>query len=273
MVFKTLLLKGAKGDKGDTGSAEALPTDSVVGWDGGEIPDGYEETTEPVSWIKKVATTPLETVAKVIDSLTATNKHTNAPSINAVQQGLADLQNNINNIWEAIYPVGALYMSANATNPATLFGGTWEQIKEKFILSAGDTHTAGSTGGAWSKTVNSAGHSLTTAELPSHTHPSPNISASIASSGAHTHTYAYPKWYGEGTGSEASENGSGWVNYYENYQTGNPSGTAEGAHTHAVTITKDSTTGATGSGTAHNHSVTVDVTSPYLAVYVWKRTA
>ena len=28
--------------------------------------------------------------------------------------------------WETIYPIGSIYMSLNATSPATLFGGTWE---------------------------------------------------------------------------------------------------------------------------------------------------
>lgn len=46
-----------------------------------------------------------------------------------------------------IYPVGSLYMSAKATSPASLFGGTWERIKDRFILAAGDTYAAGSTGG------------------------------------------------------------------------------------------------------------------------------
>ena len=48
-----------------------------------------------------------------------------------------------------VYPVGSIYMSVNNTNPATLFGfGTWEQIKDTFLLSAGDTYTAGDTGGS-----------------------------------------------------------------------------------------------------------------------------
>lgn len=46
-----------------------------------------------------------------------------------------------------IYPVGSVYISINNTDPASLFGGTWEQIKDTFLLSAGDTYQAGSTGG------------------------------------------------------------------------------------------------------------------------------
>lgn len=46
-----------------------------------------------------------------------------------------------------IYPVGSIYMSINNVNPSTLFGGTWEQIEDRFLLSAGSTYTAGDTGG------------------------------------------------------------------------------------------------------------------------------
>lgn len=61
------------------------------------------------------------------------------------------------------YPIGAIYMSTNSTNPSTLFGGTWEQIKDRFMLAAGDTYTNGSTGGE-------ASHTLTVNEIPSHNH-------------------------------------------------------------------------------------------------------
>nr|DAE88871.1 MAG TPA: Baseplate structural protein [Caudoviricetes sp.] len=67
------------------------------------------------------------------------------------------------NLLNKIYPVGSLYMSAKATSPAELFGGTWEQIKDRFILAAGDTYAAGSTGGE-------ATHTLTVNEMPRHNH-------------------------------------------------------------------------------------------------------
>ena len=38
----------------------------------------------------------------------------------------------------SIYPVGAIYMSVSSTSPASLFGGTWEQIQNRFLLAAGD---------------------------------------------------------------------------------------------------------------------------------------
>ncbi len=48
---------------------------------------------------------------------------------------------------DVVYPVGSIYMSVNSTSPSTLFGGTWEQLKDRFLLGAGDTYTAGATGG------------------------------------------------------------------------------------------------------------------------------
>ena len=61
------------------------------------------------------------------------------------------IRNAINALYDSLppnpYPVGALYWSSNPTDPGTLFGGTWTQIKDKFILAAGDTYQVGSTGG------------------------------------------------------------------------------------------------------------------------------
>lgn len=70
---------------------------------------------------------------------------------------------NSKDIFSLLYPVGSVYISVNNTNPSTLFGGTWEQIKDKFLLAAGSTYNAGSTGGE-------ATHTLTVSELPAHNH-------------------------------------------------------------------------------------------------------
>ncbi len=69
----------------------------------------------------------------------------------------------ISDLLDAIYPVGSIYQSVNSTSPATLFGGTWERIEDKFLLAAGGTYAAGSTGGE-------ASVSLTVEEIPSHNH-------------------------------------------------------------------------------------------------------
>lgn len=46
-----------------------------------------------------------------------------------------------------LYPVGSIYMSINSTNPSNYFGGTWEQIKDRFLLACGDNYDNGVTGG------------------------------------------------------------------------------------------------------------------------------
>ena len=61
------------------------------------------------------------------------------------------------------YPVGSIYMSVNSTSPATLFGGSWNRIQDRFLIAAGSTYKAGGTGGK-------ATHKLTVNEMPSHTH-------------------------------------------------------------------------------------------------------
>ena len=61
------------------------------------------------------------------------------------------------------YPVGAIYISYNRTDPGSLFGGSWTQLKDRFLLGAGTTYAAGSMGGE-------ATHKLTESEMPEHTH-------------------------------------------------------------------------------------------------------
>lgn len=63
------------------------------------------------------------------------------------------------------FPIGAIYMSLSSTNPRAFFGGTWEQIKEKFLLACSDTYKSGSTGGE-------TDHTLSISEMPAHSHGS-----------------------------------------------------------------------------------------------------
>ena len=66
-------------------------------------------------------------------------------------------------IVDLVYPVGSIYMSVSNTNPSTLFGGIWEQIKDVFLLATGEIYQPDTTGGE-------ATHTLTTDEMPSHRH-------------------------------------------------------------------------------------------------------
>lgn len=139
--------------------------------------------------------------------------------------------------FDDIYPVGSIYMSANNTNPGTLFGGTWTQIQDTFLLAAGSTYTAGNTGG--SSTV-----TLQESELP-------NIT---------------------GTFYERRINASA-----DNHMGSAPSGAfsrsnGDGARTVAwasssTTVAQDQINMSFGSGNAHENM------PPYLVVYVWQRTS
>lgn len=61
-----------------------------------------------------------------------------------------------------VYPIGSIYLSVNNINPSTLFGGSWEQIKDRFLLAAGNIYDAGSMGG-------NATHVIERNELPERT--------------------------------------------------------------------------------------------------------
>lgn len=173
-------------------------------------------------------------------------------------------------IIDKIYPVGSIYLSVNSTSPSVLFGGEWEQIQEKFLLSAGDTHTAGTTGGEFS-------HTLTIDEMPVHNH-----AATIADSGNHNHG-AYSDGAGahDHTVSDLSHNDGTYVvtggaspigvKVGDNWSTRTTSWVGDhghgihlydsGTHSHSATISN------TGFGVAMN------ITPPYLSVYMWQRTA
>lgn len=134
-------------------------------------------------------------------------------------------------LFDAIYPVGSIYMSVNSADPGTLFGGTWERLKDRFLLGAGDTYANGATGGE-------AKHTLTSNEIPSHQHSYNNL------------------YNGYPLAEYRTGSGQYYAPLYDN-KTGN-----ESSNAYANTATTK-----TGGGAAHNNM------PPYLAVYIWKRTA
>lgn len=132
------------------------------------------------------------------------------------------------------FNVGDLFISTNATSPAARFGGTWTQIKDTFLLAAGDTYAAGATGGE-------AAHTLTENELPGMGgFISPQTDASWGDAGEATY-YMPP-------GNVAQ------------YSTTRPYVLRGGNEIVPRSFTR-------GGGQAHNNM------PPYLAVYVWKRIA
>lgn len=80
---------------------------------------------------------------------------------------LFDKQNAIRSVLDFFYPVGTIYTTEDKDfNPSTRWGGTWELIKDRMIIGAGNSYAVKSTGGE-------ATHTLTGKEIPAHNHVSP----------------------------------------------------------------------------------------------------
>lgn len=106
----------------------------------------------------------------------ATSVANNATSAAQQAQETANSKISASDLLNLVYPVGSIYMSTNSTSPQSFLGGTWTQITGCFLLAAGGGYSAGATGGE-------ATHTLTTDEMPSHTH---TISLKYGNSGSVT---------------------------------------------------------------------------------------
>lgn len=271
--------------KGDTGSAENVY--------GSTLPMSPQDSTKVDVAINSKASKVSNATNGNFAGLDANGNLTDSgkkPSDILTQAAVVDL----------IYPVGSIYMSVASTSPATLFDGTtWEQLKDKFLLGAGDTYTAGDTGG-------NASHTLTTSEMPSHNHTFTGSAVDTGNQSA-GHTHEYTDYYATTTGGTAisvaqlashshnrvaSKLGTmdweyGPYDPKQSYRSdGTTSNTGSGnTHTHSGANTHTSRT-SDGISANHTHSVTASGTignsgdgtafsimPPYLAVYMWKRTA
>lgn len=168
------------------------------------------------------------------------------------------LKDYIQQFSSAIYPVGSIYMSVNSTNPSTYFGGTWVAWGSGRVpvgINTSDTNfsTVEKTGG--SSTV-----TLTTSQMPSHTHTFTGSSATTSSNGAHTHTLSLNKTAWSGSGSSRVVVDSTDYTALTNNKT-----SSNGAHTH--TLTAKGSNASTGGGGSHTNL------QPYIVCYMWKRTA
>ena len=155
------------------------------------------------------------------------------------------LEASVSGMWETIYPVGSLYISVSSTSPQTLFGGTWVQIEDTFLLAAGQLYTAGQTGGE-------ATHTLSTGELPAHTHGSKSLTGTAKAVLMDDFVSGGISFTGIVSGTTPRQRS--W------------SGT-DGNAIRTITINATHEHDSVGSGEAHNNM------PPYLSVYVWKRTA
>lgn len=231
-------------------SAESAASSATTATREADRAQDIADSLEGLAGITGIATTD-EAIAGVVDNKAMTPLKTKE-AIEALvpMQRLIDL----------IYPVGSIYMSVNSTSPADLFGGTWDTMPAGRVLLAqgesqwGTTYTAGSTGGE-------ATHLLTPEEMPRHKHDAVANNENISGT-------AYLQM-GNGvsiaTGSTTgvfSAIGSGTV---EGYGSGSRSGTNglkfNSTHTPTISISY------TGADTAHNNL------QPFIAVFMWRRTA
>lgn len=152
-----------------------------------------------------------------------------------------------------IYPVGSIYMSVNSTNPATLFGGTWEPFGVGRTLVGVDT-----TQTEFNTVEKTGGHKNLQAHLHDFTTSSTNKSLT-----------GY--WKNSRTRFAGTNEVSGIVSNIKQNVTGYYSETG-GTDINTIGISIDAThthsgtTGSTGGGDSQN-------LQPYITVYMWKRTA
>lgn len=153
---------------------------------------------------------------------------------------------------DMVYPVGAIYLSTVNTNPGSLFGGTWEQIKDRFLLAAGDTYSAGDTGGA---------ATMAHTHPISHTHYEGDLRTPIGAVSSNIFTIAYQS-------NSLSSRGPSSVGQYTIWGADAGSGSRSyNHHTRVYGTTGGVNTANSGAASSTNNM------PPYLTVYCWKRTA
>lgn len=156
------------------------------------------------------------------------------------------LNTSLQNIVDIIYPIGSYYWSNDSTDPSNLFGGTWEQVTDKFLYAAG-TKVVGTTGGE-------ENHTLIESEMPSHAHTrgTMEITGSFIG-GGQNHTYGEGCFYNSQVRSP-----------YTNADSGNSTNNLTAMQaSHSWT----GSTSYVGGNTSHNNM------PPYLVAYCWYRVA
>ena len=144
-----------------------------------------------------------------------------------------------------IYPVGSIYMSVSSTEPSVLFGGTWERMKGGFLYGAVNSVSNSSITGT------STGASSGSTGGPS-TNVTGSTTLTIDQIPAHSHTT-----FKKIGGVYAAGTNRGGVDTNNTQSTGTTGGGK--GHTHTLS-------NHTHSLNSHTHAI------PYMAVFVWKRT-
>ena len=187
---------------------------------------------------------------------------------------------------KAIYPVGTIYTSTVAANPAEIFGfGTWQAFGAGRVLVGQDTEdtsfdTLGETDGSKDAIVVTHTHSVsasgTTASNGAHTH---TFSGTSGAGGVHNHNLTRSSGGGEFDYSVSAVGRGGLGGDKFPKSVGTEFIGAAPSHTHSYS-------GTTASNGSHTHTVSVSGSAassgssgtnanlqPYVVVKMWKRTA
>lgn len=168
---------------------------------------------------------------------------------------------------DLVHPIGSIYISLSPTNPEVLFGGKWEQIKGRFLLSADTSYKVGTTGGEVS-------HTLTIDEMPYHQH-----GGFTSNNGSHSHTRGNMEITGNITSIAGRENlVNGAFSLDRTYESIDYDKGASMAH-YSFKASR-SWTGETSVAPDHNHTIKAEGANkahnnmpPYLVTYMWQRVA
>lgn len=266
--------------------------------------DNTSDIDKPVSTATQEA---LDEMSSSVDSMGNKVDDAVAKIDKVVEDGLsADVDKLKDVLRDVFYPVGTIYESVNNINPSEFIGGTWESWgagKVSVGVDASQTEFA-----TVEKTGGEKTHTLTTGEMPSHTHTFTGKAVTSGTQSAN-HTHSIPAL--SGTAATVSLEGGAW-----NFATQNESGLSyngifssyaaaggvarygggetvsssngdtlyvNASHAHSVS-TNASTTGSNSAN--HTHSVTASGSNsntgseqahnnlqPYITSYKWKRIA
>lgn len=218
-----------------------------------------EEGTIPISW-PVGSNVSLRTTAAFLDEV---GLHEGRITQN--EADIAQLQSDLDplktSIFEAIYPVGSLYISTIATNPGSTMGfGTWAaHAQGRALVGVGNNGQATWAAG---ETRGNETHQLTVDETPSHVHSVDPPSVTTSTEPDHDHPLDIRRVSKGGDSSFV-------MSYDGDFTSAGPraqnTGTG-GAHDHTVDIPAFDSA-SVGGDQAHNN------VQPSLAIYVWRRTA
>lgn len=170
-------------------------------------------------YVETIDITSVETNPVIPQEFYASNANIKINSdVKVGKMSLKEIDDTVSTLFDLIYPVGSIYYTNNANfSPNISFNGTWEQIKDTFLLAAGDTYVGGTSGGN-----------------TTHTHGAGSLYANIGSPSGNANALGF--------------SAIGWHGTNSTYSVGNTASSTAGGHPGRSHDT--SVGGTTGSGSS-----------------------